>query len=165
MQIIKGTPLYIWGVLAYLLFVGIKSVKTRVIYLPKLFIIPLVLLSMKYKTFLSEDVLVFCFAIIVGGTSGFFMHFKHKIKVIKKEVAVEVPGGYGTLIILLSFFIIKYYFGYLRSADPDLFLKYSIIESIISGLFSGYCIGRALMFSYKYSRDLKLAIESASTRI
>ncbi len=39
--------------------------------------------------------------------------------------------------------------------DPDLFLKYSIIESVISGLFSGYFIGRALTFTYKYLKVTK----------
>lgn len=66
-----------------------------------------------------------------------------------------MPGGYGTFIVLLSFFLVKYYFGYLKSTDPELFLKYSIIESIISGLFSGYFIGRALAFTYQYLKVAK----------
>lgn len=150
LQIIKGTPLYVWAILIYLLFVGIKSIKTRVVYLPKLFIIPLILPAIKYKILFSEDALVFCLMIIVASIASFFIHTRNTIKVIKKEGSIEVPGNYGTLIILLSFFIVKYYFGYLKSADQDLYLKYSIIENIISGLFSGYFIGRALRFTNKY---------------
>lgn len=153
LQIIKGTPLYVWAILVYLLFVGIKSMKTRVVYLPKLFVIPLILLAIKYKTLLSIDALVFCLVILVGSAISFFMHFMYKIRVIKREGSIEVPGSYGTLIILFSFFIVKYYFGYLKSADHDLFLKYALIENIISGLFSGYFIGRALVFTYKYLKD------------
>lgn len=149
-HIIKGTPLYVWAILCYLLFVGIKSIKTRVIYLPKLFILPLILLAIKYKTLLSDDALVFCLVIIGGSIASFFTNTGNTIKVIKKEWSIEVSGGYGTLIVLLSFFLVKYYFGYLKSTDPDLFFKYSIIESIISGLFSGYFIGRALAFTYQY---------------
>jgi hypothetical protein len=66
LQIIKGTPLYVWVILVYLLFVGTKSIKTRVIYLPKLFIVPLILLAIKYKTLLSKDALVFCLVIMAG---------------------------------------------------------------------------------------------------
>lgn len=154
-HIIKGTPLYVWAILCYLLFIGIKNIKTRVIYLPKLFIIPLILLAIKYKTLLSDDALVLCLVIMGGSIASFFINTGNTITIIKKEGAIEVPGGYGTLIILVSFFIVKYYFGYLNSTDPDLFLKYSIIESVISGLFSGYFIGRALRYTYQYLKVAK----------
>ncbi len=154
-HVIKGTPSYVWTILCYLLFVGIKSIKTRVLYILKLFIIPLILLAIKYKTLLSDDALVFYLVIIGGSIATFFINTGNTIKVINKEGAIEVAGGYGMLIILLSFFIVKYYFGYLKSTDPDLFLKYSIIESVISGLFSGYFIGRALRYTYKYLKVAK----------
>lgn len=150
LTIIKGTPLWVWAILCYLLFIGIKSIKTNIIHLPKLFIIPLILLAMKYKTFLSDDALVFCLTITGGIIAGFFINKGSAIKIMRKEGTVEVPGSYGTLTMLLSFFIVKYYFGYLRSADADLFLKYSIIETMISGVFSGYFIGRALSYTHKY---------------
>lgn len=156
-HIIKGTPLYVWAILCYLLFVGIKSIKTRVIYLPKLFIIPLTWLAINYKTLLSDNALIFCLVIMGGSIASFFINKGNTIKIIKKECSIEVPGGYGTLIVLLSFFLVKYYFGYLKSTDPDLFLKYSIIEIIISGLFSGYFIGRPLAFTYQYLKVEKLS--------
>lgn len=93
---------------------------------------------------------------IGGSIASFFINTGNTIKVINKKGEIEVPGGYGTFIILLSFFIVKYYFGYLRSADLDLFLKYSIIENVISGLFSGYFIGRALAFTCQYLKVTKL---------
>jgi hypothetical protein len=147
---IKGTPLYVWVILLYLFFVGMMAMRTRIVYLPKIFIIPLVLLSMQYKTFLSDNVLIFCFAIILSILTSFFMHKKDEIKIIKNTYSVEVLGNYNTILSLLSFFAIKYYFGYLKSADPDLFFKYSTVENIISGVFSGYFIGRALVFTHKY---------------
>lgn len=85
-HIIKGTPLYVWAILCYLLFVGIKSIKTRVIYLPKLFIIPLILLAIKYKTLLSDDALVFCLVIMGGSIASFFINTGNTLKVIKKRM-------------------------------------------------------------------------------
>ncbi len=70
----------------YLLFVGIKSIKTRVIYLPKLFIIPLILLAIKYKTLLSDDALVFCLVIMGGSIASFFINTGNTLKVIKKRM-------------------------------------------------------------------------------
>lgn len=153
LQIIKGTPLYVWAILVYLLFIGIKSIKTRVVYLPKLFIIPLILLIIKYQTLFSEDILAFCSMITVASIASFFIHAGNKLKIIKTVRSIEVPGNYATLIILLFFFIVKYYFGYLKSVDQGLYLKYSIIENIITGLFSGYFIGRGLCYTYKYLKS------------
>jgi hypothetical protein len=150
LQIVKGTPLYVWAILIYLLFVGIKSTKTRIVYLPNLFIIPFVLLAIKYKTFLSMDAVGFCLVIMLAAIGSFFVQAGNKLKIIKNAQSIEVPGSYTTLLILLSFFIVKYYFGYLKSIDPNLNLNYSYIENTISGLFSGYFIGRALCYTYKY---------------
>jgi hypothetical protein len=86
LQIIKGTPLYVYSILAYLLFVGIKSTKTRVVHIPMLFVIPLILLAIKYKTLFSEDVLVFCIVIMVCSITSFFISAEDKIKVIKKRM-------------------------------------------------------------------------------
>lgn len=154
-HIIKGTPFWVWLILAEVLFIGIIDLRPRTLRLSSLFIIPVILLAVQYQTLLSDDALVFCLVIMGGSIASFFINTGNTLKVIKKECSIEVPGGYGTLIALLPFFLVKYYFGYLKSTDPDLFLKYSIIESIISGLFSGYFIGRALAFTYKYLKVAK----------
>ncbi|MBL3284886.1 hypothetical protein Sarmat_00744 [Rickettsiales endosymbiont of Paramecium tredecaurelia] len=153
-HIIKGTPFWVWLILAEVLFIGIIDLRPKTLRLSSLFIIPVILLAAQYQTLLSDDALVFCLVIMGGSIASFFINTGNTTKVIK-EWSIEVPGGYGTLIVLLAFFIVKYYFGYLKSTDPDLFLKYSIIESIISGLFSGYFIGRALAFTYQYLKVAK----------
>lgn len=153
LHIIKGTPLYVWFILVYLLFVGINSLKQNIVYLPKLFIIPFVLLAIKYKAFLSGEAVVFFLVIAMASLGSFFIHANNKVEIVKNSQSVQVPGSYSTLIILLSFFFVKYYFGYLKSADPDLALKYSFIENIISGLFSGYLIGRAIRYTYQYFKS------------
>jgi hypothetical protein len=150
LNLIKGTPFYVWIILLYLLYVGIKSLNSRIVYLPKLFIIPLVLLAIKYKTFLSQDVNIFIFAIVLSAIISFLGHASSKINIIKNLKSVELPGGYLTLVILVSFFLVKYYFGYLKSVEPDLAIKYSFIENMISGFFSGYFIGRAVCYTHKY---------------
>jgi hypothetical protein len=150
LRIIKGTPFYVWIILGYLLFIGIKSLRTQIVYLPKLFIIPLVLLSIRYTIFLSQDVIVFCFVIFLGVIGSFGIHMNKKITIIKNAKSIEVPGSYVTLVLLISFFAVKYYFGALKSIAPDVALKFSFIEHTMSGLFSGYFIGRALGYVYQY---------------
>jgi hypothetical protein len=157
LYLIKGTPFYVWIILIYLLFVGIKSLNTRIVYLPKLFIIPLILLAIKYKTFFSHDAIEFFLVTILGAIGGFLVCRGNKIKIIKHSQSIEVPGNYSTLIILISFFLVKYYFGYLKAIEHDLAFKYSLVENTISGLFSGYFIGRAIRYTYKYRVEVPIS--------
>ncbi len=150
---IKGTPFWVWLVLLYLLFIGVRSLNTRIVYLPKLFIIPLVLLLIKYKIFLSQYSVVLILAIVFGSVLNFIMHTNSKVEIIKNSKSVKLPGSYSTLLILIFFFVVKYFLGYLSATDPDLAIKYSLFEIIISGLLSGYFLGRAIYYIYKYLKD------------
>ncbi len=145
-QIIKGTPFYVWSI-------GIKSMKTRVVYIPTLFIPALIVLAIKYKMIFSDDALVFCLVMMGGRLIGLFITTGNTI--CKKEWAIELPGSFEAPIILISIFIVKYYFGYLKFIDPDLLIEYFVVESMLSGLFSGYFIGRALRYTYQYLKVAK----------
>ena len=79
---------------------------------------------------------MFCF--VISSIASFFIHVVNKIKIIKNKGSIEVPGNYETLVMLLLFFTIKYYFGYLKSTNPTLFFRYFAIESTINKLFFSY---------------------------
>lgn len=153
MSIITGTPIWVWGVLIYLVYVGIKAINTRIVYLPKLFIIPLVLMGIKYKTFLSQNALMFIAFIIIGTILSFWAYRNKKVKVLK-QMSIEIPGNYTTLIILLSFFCVKYIFGYLNDTMPETAAKYEVIELLLDGLFSGYFLGRSIRYLYEYRKSV-----------
>ncbi len=148
--IIKGTPIWVWGVFIYLLFVGIKAIETRIIYLPKLFIVPVILLGLKYQSLVSEISLVFIAVFLISLSLSFIAHRYAKIEIIKSAKSVQLPGSYSTLLILISFFAVKYTFGYLNSVMPEISMKHSIIDLVTSGIFSGYVWGRSLRYAYKY---------------
>lgn len=65
-------------------------------------------------------------------------------------MSIVLPGSPKTLILLMCFFAVKYFFGYLKVAHGFLFEKYGFIEIIVSGIFSGYFIGRSLAYFYIY---------------
>jgi hypothetical protein len=45
LQIIKGTPFWVWIILAEILFVGIIHLQTRTLRLSSIFIIPVIFIS------------------------------------------------------------------------------------------------------------------------
>jgi hypothetical protein len=149
-SIMRGTPVWVWVVLAELLYVGIKATRSRVVYLPTLFIIPVLLLGLKYKTFFSREIVIFMGVVMVSALVSFVAHRNARVEVLKNSYAVRLSGSYSTLVVLLSFFAVKYYFGYMHSTMPEVAAQYDTIETIISGIFSGYFWGRSFSYVSKY---------------
>jgi hypothetical protein len=150
---LAGTPLWVWAVLCYLIYVGIKARHTRVVFIPKLFIIPSILLFMKYKIFLSEHAPLYISFIFLGLFIGFILSLKAPMKIFQKTISVELPGSAVTLVLLLSFFAVKYTFGYLHSAMPEVAEHYKFIDLAISGTFTGYFLGQQLCFLYRWHKE------------
>lgn len=55
---IVGAPLWVWAILGYLLFVGVKAMRAQFIYLPKIFILPVVFVILNFKTIVSSELMV-----------------------------------------------------------------------------------------------------------
>ena len=153
-KIITTTPLYVWAILAYLLFVGIKAMRNRIVYLPKFFIIPAVLIGLKYKVFFSEDNMIYIGFMLLGLSVGFITAQKTVIKILREVKSIELPGNYSTIIILITFFLIKYIFGYLETTNHELVNPYLYIENSISGILAGYFLGRSVCYVYRFYKAI-----------
>ena len=143
-----GTPIWVWLVFAYLIFVGIKATRQRVVYIPKLLIIPVILSVMKYKIFLSASTdiyLSYFICLLMSIVFGFKIASRQKFEILG-SLQVKIPGDYSTLMILISFFIIKYIFGYLNAVNNDLYRELVVFELSTSGIFSGYFLGRSIFY-------------------
>lgn len=156
LKIIAGTPIWVWGVFAYLIFVGIKASKQRVVYIPKLFIIPVILSALKYKIFLSASFSVYlsyfaCLAL--GMMIGFKIAQGQKFETLN-NLQVKLPGDYSTISILMTFFVIKYIFGYINAINHELYQDLSILELSASGIFSGYFLGKASFYLKNSSKKI-----------
>lgn len=155
-KIISGTPTWVWVILVYLIILGIKSFKTRVVYIPKLFIIPIALSAMKYKLFIAGGFIVwfgYCLCLLLASYLSFRSCNMQKVTIIKETISVELPGTYWSLIIFISFFVIKYIFGYIAATNQALYNDIQIFELYISGLFSGYFLGKAISYLIKFRME------------
>lgn len=151
-QILQGTPFYVWIILGFILFVGLKSTKTQTVPLIVFFFPVLGLCASKYAAFFS---LTFILSMILGVGAGFLVYRKEKIQFTQNSFFVQIPGSYIPLFLLIFFFTIRYIFGYLKTAAPGIYADYVIIENILSGLFAGFFLGRALCYSYRYLKRVQ----------
>jgi hypothetical protein len=150
---IIGTPIWVWVIFIYLLLVGLKATRNRIIYLPKLYIIPIILIGLKYQTFFSGNyfsIALYASFLCIGIGTGILSALKAPIKIFKDLKSIELPGNYSTLIILLLFFFVKYIFGYLQATNTILANQYAFLELSIEGAFSGYFGGKTLYYTYRF---------------
>lgn len=121
----------------------------RTIYLPRLFIIPILITALKYKVFMYAGPEIWLFY-LTGLTIGLLMGNKianrEKIESTTGALKIKLPGNYSTLTILMIFFCIKYMFGYIEATNKILPSYLSALEISINGLFSGYFLGKALNY-------------------
>lgn len=154
-KIILGTPWYAWLALVYVLYVGIRATRERIVPINKVLIMPIILIVLKYKVFFSTYYHVYLLSLLIGMAVGFILANRLIIHVMKEEKSIKLSGGYFTLVILIIFFSIKYLFGYLQATVPNLPIEYAITESIITGFVSGAFLGRALYFIQMFKRRTK----------
>lgn len=153
MSIISGTPWWVFSIFAYLLYVGFAATRARIVWIPRLFIIPIILMSLKIKDlFLAENHMLLSYALcsLLGYYLGCKRVSHEHFKVIKADMSVKLQGSWSTFILLMSFFFIKYFFGFVSSEAPELAHEYRSLELGICGIFSWYFLGRAVGYWLVY---------------
>jgi|JI7StandDraft_1071085.scaffolds.fasta_scaffold04217_6 hypothetical protein len=152
LEMITGAPLWAWGILIYLLYIGIKAMRSHVVYIPKLFIIPVVFLIINSKYMGGVNIGGYISFMIMGAFAGLILASKTRIKIFKNAKSIEIPGNYYIMTILLLFFVMKYVFGYLHAVQSATALHYSYIEVYIGALLSGFFWGRSLCYLYRFCK-------------
>lgn len=156
LNIVSGAPLWVWAILLYLIYIGIKATTNRIVYVPNLLVIPVIFIILNYFTYNSDtSVLVASSSSFSGILMGYAIGSSSKVKVLKHSKSIELSGGFSTFIVLMAFFITKYIFGYLQVVHPVVAMQYESIETITSSLCSGYFVGRSLCYLYRYCRPIK----------
>lgn len=157
-QTLINTPWWVYLLLAYLIKVGIQASKTRTVELKKLFIIPAVFAFMSIHTLLYSftidalTILTWFASILIGMVLGWIQIYRYKLKVDKKNVLIQIPGTWSTLITIMIIFIAKYYFGYELATDPALAQQtmFEMSALLISGVCTGFFIGRLICYLYRF---------------
>ncbi|MGZ3690732.1 MAG: hypothetical protein ACXVAX_04475 [Pseudobdellovibrio sp.] len=151
--IARGTPIWVWAILAYLIYIGLQALKPRMITLQRLIIMPLILIAAKFRMFSEPNAWIYFAFFIASGLVGYFVVRKADLKIYKNKKMILTPGSPLILLILVSIFVTRYYAGYLQATNPQEFLKYAPIDLGISGLLSGYFSGQRICYLYRYYND------------
>lgn len=151
-QILSHTPLYVWAILAFLVYRGVLATAQRELTLRKLCIIPLVMLALSiqgiYNSFGVEGAapLLWLAGFAVGGALAWRSVDTRRISVDVARSTIVLPGSWGPLVLMVALFCLKYAVGVSLAMQPalKLALPFMVTVCTLYGLFSGIFAGALL---------------------
>lgn len=156
---VVNTPVWVYGLFIYLIYIGVKASKTHLAKLSVIFIIPLVLIAMSLHTLLvafnldAQALLFGLGAALFGLIVGWWQVFRYGLRIDKKHQLIQIPGTWSTLIVVLVMFATKYYFSYAYVTN-DPVVSTALFEHsalIIFGMGTGFFLGKLLCYLYRFN--------------
>ena len=147
LKIIQRTPLWVWTILGYLVFTGLRATKSRTapawstLIMPTLLTIWSILTIYKYTAW--HSLIMFALWALGWVLSG-VTNSKHRLKNLTSHITI--PGSYKPLLLSLSFFALKYSLNVSCTLNPE-FKTMPIffgIDLVASGLMAGISLKSAL---------------------
>lgn len=158
-QIISHTPVYVWALLAFLVYRGVLAAQDREVSLLKLFIIPVVMLVISLAGMNGHGVLGagvwgvwltgMLATVAVTWTAG-----NGEIVANRAAGTVLQRGSWTPLALMLAIFATKYTVAVLSAMHPELQRQMSFVVAVsaLSGVFNGVFVGRLLRCVAAYVR-------------
>ena len=149
-EIINHTPTWVWFIFGWLLIIGIKALRKNTAHIGKLFVLPTTFFAMAIHTLATESVITWIipFAFVTSCVAfisiGWAIGKGQQLTIDKNQWQITLPGSSFTLILVMTIFALKYYFGYTIAAHPEVAqtLAFKIMKFACSGGLTGLAIGR-----------------------
>lgn len=148
-QILSHTPVYVWAILAFLVWRGVSELREREIAMPRMFVLPLVMLILSLHdiarkfgldaTALSAWTTAFAAAALLAWRFG-----RVRVSAGSAPGRVRVAGSVMPLVLMLSIFAVKYATSVLLAVRADLAGQVAASVCAMFGVFNGYFLGRLL---------------------
>lgn len=154
-QILAHTPLYVWAILAFLLYRGVIALRDREVELRRLFIIPAVMLALSLQDiaarFGTGGMALPLWAAATCAMGVLAWHFGGaRVAAGSRPGHVRVRGSRGPMALMMAVFFTKYLASIMLALRPQLRgdAVFMAAVCVLFGLFSGVFAGRL-------ARDLK----------
>ena len=160
-QFAINTPWWVYLILAYLIFIGIRAGRPGFISLKRAVIIPVAFTALSIYTLLSVvqpsilHITIWLIAMLVGSFIGWIQIKFSRLKIDRERRLIWTEGNWTLLIIFILIFAAKYYFDYQIAVTPQIaqhpVFVYSLLTS--SALLTGWFIGRISGLFYRLFND------------
>lgn len=154
-QIITEAPVYVWPLLIYLIWGGLKARKASIVPWKALVILPVTMFIWSIYSILTHygmmSIFLWILSITIGMGLGFLTTSKLSLRFDKQKKLIEVGGNWSPLILSISIFSLRYFLGATYALHPELegSTTLLIIENIAT-LVSGMFLGRLISYWQRY---------------
>lgn len=157
-QILTNTPLWVWGLLAFLIYRGMLASIGRETSIRRVFIIPMAMLALSIHGIAASfgpasgalPVLsvwpAWLAAAVAGAALSWTMFSLDSVSVYPERDAVFQQGSWMPLMLMLSIFLIKYAVNVVLHIAPETRQDSGFVAAVcmLYGLFNGILVGRLL---------------------
>ncbi|MDR5760347.1 DUF6622 family protein [Caballeronia sp. LZ035] len=152
--ILQGTPTWVWVLLAFLLYRGIKALQTNTAPLSKLAVVPLIFAGLGIAHLMSDPfagwsaVLAWIIGVGAGIAGGMFTASRTRFIVDPIARTVMLPGSFVPLLLISAIFIAKFWIGFEMATTmlATSLIHYASLDAAISGLVAGMFGGRFITY-------------------
>ncbi|TFF05829.1 hypothetical protein EXW72_19615 [Pseudomonas sp. BCA14] len=141
LDILQGTPLWVYAVYAWICYYGIKACVGGRESRRSLLILPVVLVAWSLMS-LAPSILsssTWVGGAVVGSLLGMLLFNADGARLDVNGETLVLAGTWKTLLVSQLFFAVKYYFGYQQAVHP-LFLSTPEMLAVVGGV-SGFTVG------------------------
>ena len=148
-QILTHTPVYVWAILALLVFRGVAAARDREMDIKKLFIIPIIMLVLSLQDVRAKfGVDLLPLSVWLAGAAGTLLLVwqfgGERVTLGAATGSVRVRGSWAPLAMMMAIFITKYVTSVSMAMQPHLAqnVLFSLVVCAMFGAFNGYFLGR-----------------------
>lgn len=160
-EVIAETPWWFYLLFIYLLNIARLLSRTRIMPIKNLIIFPAIffalsLIGIFFMIKLNvQNILIYFEMLLLGSFLG-WLHFRlQKIKALKNEAKLVIPGSWTLAVIVIILFATRFYFRYeLLQINPDILRQpeYASYFMLFYGLITGLFLGRLAFAIHCYKR-------------
>ena len=159
-QIVTHTPVYVWALLAFLLYRGYLASQDRATSLLKVALIPLVMLGlalsgMQARGALGAGVWALWGAGVALASALVWRFSNRDIAVDRAAGTIAQRGSWLPLLTMIAIFVTKYTVAVVSAIQPELpqSLPFAAAIAVLYGLFNGLFLGRLACYTAAYLRQ------------
>ena len=157
-DMLEGTPAWVWVLLVFLIIRGVQAAKPGVVRPWRLAILPILFTLLGLHgliTVLPPGVLpwiIWLAALAMSIPLGLSMAQATPVRADHQHKLMALPGSWSTLILILCIFASKYALGYQLALNPQLAYEvwFVVVDAGVAGIVAGLFIGRFTGLFKKY---------------
>jgi hypothetical protein len=164
-QILIHTPVWVFPLFAYLVWLGIKAMRPRTTTIQRSLIVPAIFIIWGLSGLVSQShdaispLLAWLAAALVLGATGFLSAKPFELDHTTGEI--KRPGSVVPLLRNVTIFALQYSVRVIMAVDPDARTTATLVGRAVGGAMTGYFLGRTVALLRQYQKQQQADLKTS----